>query len=129
MLVSPSHICHLVTVYTQPRLTRLTQEQGQNRGSQKTLTKLASEIIRALLCQWEAGDTCHISLDSVTELRPGTNKAENTSVLESAITRFERWSISLVAPDLRVTSSPLHWPHYITVYHMQYSGCTVHYTG
>ena len=153
LAVSPSHICHLETVYTQGIQANTGARTRQ--GSQKTLHQLQSRIRdnEDSPSQWEAGDSGHIFPDSVS-LSRGLAAAEHSRLqcpdnmsqfrgggmlptrlrtlqsLESAITRFERcWSISFVAPDLRVTSSPLHWPHYITVYHMQYSACTVHYTG
>ena len=150
LAVSPSHICHLVTVYT--RGIQANTGTRTRQGSQKTLTKLQFRIRDNQDSQWEAGDSSHISPDSVS-LSWGLAAAEHSRLqcpdnmsqfrgggmlptwlrtlqsLESAITRFERWSISFVALDLRVTSSALHWPHYITVYHMQYGACTVHYTG
>ena len=50
--------------------------------------------------------------------------------LESAITRFERWSISFVVPDLRVTSSALHITlaplHYTVPYAVQCLYCALH---
>ena len=58
--LSPSHICHLVTVFT-PRVSRLILEQGQNKGSQKTLIS-ASDLTRTLSALVSAG-AGHISLD------------------------------------------------------------------
>ena len=62
LALSPSHICHLVTVFT-PRVSRLILEQGQNKGSQKTLIS-ASDLTRTLSAPVSAG-AGHISLDSV----------------------------------------------------------------
>ena len=59
--LSPSHICHLVTVFT-PRVSRLILlEQGQHKGSQKTLIS-ASDLTRTLSALVSAG-AGHISLD------------------------------------------------------------------